>query len=101
VQFFLWLLSNNKNLTTDNVAKKQHVEDKTCVFCEEPETSHHLFFTCVVAKQMWIRISEMVGRDVGVSFESIGLCWLCDKKFLTINMITSAALWALWKLIEK
>jgi hypothetical protein len=47
---------------------------------------------------MWIRISEIVGRDVGVSFESIGLCWLCDKKFLTINMITSAALWALWKL---
>jgi hypothetical protein len=53
---------------------------------------------CVVAKQMWIRISEVVRRDVGVSFESIGLCWLSEKKFMTINIITSAALWALWKL---
>jgi hypothetical protein len=44
----------------------------------------------VVAKQMWIRISEVVRRDVGVSFESIGLCWLSEKKFLTINVITSA-----------
>jgi hypothetical protein len=98
VQFFLWLLSNNKNLTRDNLAKKQHVEDKTCLFCGESETAQHLFFMCVVAKQMWIRISEVVSRDVGVCFESIGLCWLSEKKFLTINMITSAALWALWKL---
>jgi hypothetical protein len=98
VQFFLWLLTNNKNLTRDNLAKRQHVEDKTCLFCGEAETANHLFFMCVVAEQMWIRISEVVRRGVGVSFESIGLCWLSEKKFMTINVITSAALWALWKL---
>jgi hypothetical protein len=98
VQFFLWLLSNNKNLTRDNLAKRQQVDDKTCPFCGELESSLHLFFECVVARQMWGRISSVVGRVIGSSFESIGICWLSNKKFLNINIISSAALWALWKL---
>jgi hypothetical protein len=98
VQFFLWLLTKNKNLTRDNLAKRQKVEDKTCLFCEETETSQHLFFNCAVAKEMWRRISVVLHREVGGSFESIGACWLSNKRFLSINVITSAALWALWKL---
>jgi hypothetical protein len=98
VQFFLWLLSNNKNLTRDNLSKRQQVDDKTRLFCGELESSLHLFFECVVARQMWGRISSVVGRVIGSSFESIGICWLSNKKFLNINIISSAALWALWKL---
>jgi hypothetical protein len=43
VHFFLWLLINNKNLTRDNLAKRQHVDTKACLFCEELESYHHLF----------------------------------------------------------
>jgi hypothetical protein len=32
---YLWLFSNNKTLTIDNLNKHRHVEDKTCVFCSE------------------------------------------------------------------
>jgi hypothetical protein len=28
----------------------------------------------------------------------IGLCWLSNKKFSGVNIFSSAALWALWKL---
>jgi hypothetical protein len=98
VHFFLWLLINNKNLTRDNLAKRQHVDTKSCLFCEELESYHHLFFDCVVAKEMWRRISSVVGRELGESLESVGICWLSNKKFTSINIISSAALWALWKL---
>ena len=53
VHFFLWLLSKNKILTRDNLALRQKVDDKSCVFCEEKETVNHLFFECVVAKLIW------------------------------------------------
>jgi hypothetical protein len=50
VHFFLWLLTQNKVLTRENVSKRKHVEDCSCLFCCERETVHHLFFDCVVAK---------------------------------------------------
>jgi hypothetical protein len=50
VQFFLWLISNNKVLTRDNLAKKREVNDPTCLFCDEKESIIHLFFHCCVAK---------------------------------------------------
>ena len=38
VQIFLWLVSKNKILTRDNLAKRREVSDKTCLFCNEPES---------------------------------------------------------------
>lgn len=35
INFFIWLLSQNKVLTKDNVAKRKHVEDSSCLFCTE------------------------------------------------------------------
>jgi hypothetical protein len=35
---------------------------------------------------------------IGGDFENIGTRWLCNKKFLLINMISSATLWTLWKI---
>jgi len=50
VQIFLWLLSKNKLLTRDNLAKRRNVDDKTCIFCSDPESIHHLFFDCCVVR---------------------------------------------------
>jgi hypothetical protein len=50
VQFFLWLASKNKILTHDNLEKRRHVEDSSCLFCKETESVNHLLFECVVAK---------------------------------------------------
>ena len=40
IHVFLWLLANNKLLT----------RDKTCFFCSEHESVHHIMFDCCVAK---------------------------------------------------
>ena len=44
VQFFLWLLSKNKLLTRDNLAKRKSISDATCLLCAENESITHLFF---------------------------------------------------------
>jgi hypothetical protein len=46
---------------------------------------------------MWYLISQVIERSMGGGFENIGSHWLCNKKFVMFNMISSAALWALWK----
>ena len=53
IHFFLWLVTHNKLLTRDNLAKRQHLDDLTCLFCNKNETVEHLFFDCVIAKTMW------------------------------------------------
>ncbi|RLN36127.1 hypothetical protein C2845_PM03G35150 [Panicum miliaceum] len=93
------MLSTRKSLTRDVLESRgKHLDDNTCLFCSERETSQHLFFDCVVAKQVWTSISELLGLEIGSDFESVGSKWLCNKKFLVHNMISSAALWSIWKL---
>jgi hypothetical protein len=98
VHFFLWLLINIRVLTRDNLAKRRKVEDESCLFCAEKETVQHVFFECAVAKRCWAFVSDIVGFQVGDNMFEIGKCWLSDKKFSMLNMITSAVLWSIWKL---
>jgi hypothetical protein len=98
IHFFLWLLSNNKLLTRDNLEKRKKLDDASCIFCSDKETIAHLFFDCIVAKRAWTVISRIIGMQVGESYESIAKLWLCNKKFGITNMVTSAVCWSIWKL---
>jgi hypothetical protein len=73
---FLRLLANNKALTRDNLAKRRSVDDPTCLFCSELETSGYLFFQCCVDKALWAVISEITGVPVGANFESVANLWI-------------------------
>jgi hypothetical protein len=94
---FLWLLANNKTLTRDNLAKRRVVDDPTCLFCSENETISHLFFHCCVAQTFWGWVSEIAGVMIGTNFESVGKCWLQEKKCDIVNVFSSVVLWTLWK----
>ena len=87
---------HNKSLTRDNLAKRQHVEDLTCVFYGEAESIHHLFFECVVARQVWLMISNCTKMHVPESFESFIPFWKKKKCYDAINLISAATLWSLW-----
>lgn len=54
--------------------------DGSCLFCLEFESVQHVFFECVVAKQCWCMISEVVKVKVGDNLVEIGKFWLSDKK---------------------
>ena len=43
IHVFLWLMVHNKSLTRDNLSKRQHVEDLTCVFCNDLERKYTTF----------------------------------------------------------
>lgn len=43
VHFFLWLLTQNKVLTRDNVSKRKQIEDKNCLFCCERDFPTFVF----------------------------------------------------------
>lgn len=98
VHMFLWLLSNNKLLTQDNLSKRQNLNDKTCLFCADLETVHHLLFDCSIMQIMWKDISQMTQKPNLSSFEAVATYWLSNKKQSVINMITSALLWSTWKM---
>ena len=98
VHFFLWLVINNRALTRDNLAKRRKVEDENCLFCLEKETIQHVFFDCVVARQCWRIVSDILGYQVIESMLNIGKFWLSNKRHCIVNMITSAVIWSVWKL---
>lgn len=51
------------------------------------------FFSCVVAKQLWVHMSEVCDSSIGVDFLSIGQLWISNNKFLVCNSFSAAALW--------
>jgi hypothetical protein len=97
IHFFLWLMSNNMLLTSDNLEKRR-VEDLTCLFCKKKETISHLFFECVIARQAWLMLAEVVGFNMGLDYETMARCWLCNAKYGLANVLSSAVCWGIWKL---
>jgi hypothetical protein len=66
-----------------------------CEMCAEFETVHHLMFECIVARSLWGLFEEVFDVHV-TNFESIATKWLCNKKFMHFNVVSSAILWGLW-----
>lgn len=101
VQVFLWLMAKNKILTRDNLGKRRELFDKTCLFCAEFESVHHLLFDCYIAARIWSAIAEILELGGVWNFESVATRWIANKKNLCINIITSAVLWSIWKFRNK
>ena len=80
VHFFLWLSAKNKLLTNLNIRKK--LDDVNCLFCSKNESAHHLFFDCVVLRQIWSMISECLGVNIDDN-TSVAAMWLSNKYFLS------------------
>ena len=96
-RFFLWLLTKNKLLTRDNLAKRREVLDQSYLFCSERESICHLFFDCCVAKCCRSTISELLNSREVVNFEYVAARWvaIASKKHELYNIISSAFLWCL------
>jgi hypothetical protein len=95
VQVFMWLLVQNRLLTRDNLAKRRAVHDGSCLFCDENESVSHLFFECVVAKQIWLMLTEIFTGNHISSIDAMCHIWLASNSIFSIT--TAAFLWSLWK----
>ena len=94
---FLWLFSQNKLMTRDILRKRHIIKPLDCVFCTEQETNHHLFFDCVVARNIWSFVNLFFQKNLGTNFESVARFWISNKKNLALNVVSSTVLWCLWK----
>lgn len=89
--FSLWLLSMDRLLIRDNLGKRRSIEEKTCLFCSEDETINHLFFSLCGGKTgMWD-----LTFPIGLDYVFAARCWLCNKKYSVVNMLSSAVWWSL------
>jgi hypothetical protein len=90
IHFFLWLLAHN------NLSKRQHVEDMSCVFCSESESCTHVFFTCTVASVVWSELNRLMGKPPSpMSFQSVAGLWVSNEKDCIENSVYAAVLWVL------
>jgi hypothetical protein len=83
---FLWLLANGKVLTRDNLAKRRHVDDSTCLFCNEAKYAVHVVFDYCVAKWLWQVVCEVTGLPLITNFEGLA-SWLLKRNFLAMSML--------------
>ena len=97
IHIFLWLLAQDKLLVRSNLCKRQHLDDLSCLFCCERETSDHLFFDCVVAVEVWKNIHKVVGCMPQPGFNYVADKWEKHKSLQAENMFVSATLWVIWR----
>jgi hypothetical protein len=80
IHIFLWLLSQGKFMTRDNLKKRHLNKPEDCLFCSEQESIQHLFFDCVVASNTWSLIAEFFHIRIGSNYESAARFWVSNKK---------------------
>ena len=64
IQVFLWLFSQNKIMTRDNLRKRGIQKPLECEMCWEIEYVYHLFFECVVARELWKLVYHVFGSAI-------------------------------------
>jgi hypothetical protein len=79
----------------DNLRARGMTKPLECEMCKEIETIKHLMLEYVVSRMLWDDVLTIFDISV-TNFESIASKWLCNKKFLHFNLVSSAVLWTLW-----
>jgi hypothetical protein len=54
-------LSKELKCSLEKILARKNLDDTDCVFCSEKESAEHIFFECVVAKQLWQEIFDIIG----------------------------------------
>lgn len=67
-----------------------------CLFCNENETVHHLFFDCVVAKQIWFDVADTFDFNIPKNMTELSSFWKLNNKRSVINIACVASIWGIW-----
>jgi zinc-binding in reverse transcriptase len=75
VRCFLWLVIQNKVLTTDNLCRKGWVGPLSCVFCSNNESVNHLFLICLFLFDFWCAFNTYNIHKVKLQLTLISDLW--------------------------
>jgi hypothetical protein len=81
IQIFVWLLSQIKILTGDNLRKRGISKPIECILCKEVESISHLFFNCLILP--WADVFEIFGIWI-TDFLYLATKWLRNKRYLQL-----------------
>ena len=70
IEMFLWLFSQNKILTKDNLRRRGIPKPLECSLCKEIESVHHLFFDYIVARNTRDLVTKVFSLEI-TDFESL------------------------------
>lgn len=95
---FFWLVCHNKNLTWENLQKRQWHGPSICVICKNPkENIVHLFLKCPYTIEVWKKLAHTIGFPC-IRFDNIRACmkWWCSQK-TNWRIIPPILFWMIWK----
>jgi hypothetical protein len=99
IKVFGWYLHKGVVLTKDNLARRNWIGSKACVFCHQDEIIKHLFFQCRFARSIWSVIQVASILFPPRSITNIFGNWLSGinnrfKKHIRVGGIVF--IWSLW-----
>jgi hypothetical protein len=62
-----------------------------CTLCENIESIKHLFFECIIAELLCVEVFEAFNVMI-TDIQSITSKWLSNRRYLQLNIVTSAVL---------
>lgn len=98
VILFAWLVFHNKDLTWDNLQKRNWSELAIChIFKSNEEKNYHIFLICPYSLKIWKCLTDHFGFN-RISFPSIKDAFQWWSKMKTYwRPILLFAIWAIWK----
>ena len=95
----MWFLHRKVLLTKDNLARRNWIGCKKCVFCDREESIEHLFFECNFSKMIWRVIQFTFNIKPPTTVSNMFSTWLDGIDKITkarIRIGMCAILWAIW-----
>lgn len=97
----MWLVTQNRILTKDNLRHRGWLENTQCHFCTEEESGTHLFLLCPLIQQVWywMGISQYIYKQWHTFQDIINFaCSLKGKQQKAFLIVFSALTWTIWKI---
>ena len=105
IKVFCWILIKDRILTKENLKKKGWKKVEMCEFCDDHETTEHLFFSCPLAKYMCTVSSIALGINhapkIFLDLYDRWFSGFVGKDRTAIILGAVAIFWAVWKTRNK
>ncbi|CAN6352985.1 unnamed protein product [Urochloa humidicola] len=95
VQFFAWLLVQERIQCRSNLVKKNVLQDARCPLCPSEEDPNHIIFGCPFAQQAWLQMGfDITGCTVRTLWEVPRPATVPAKHYNSFLLLIT---WHLWK----